>query len=979
MSVQTRRIVNPASLRSAHGQRRRATTTPTEWWDSAFERRIRISVANTSGSDRNDALVGYTLPAGVSISAASLRVVETTSAGTIDRAYDWRYQPNATTARNHLPLLPASISGGVVTFKALGRWQNNETRYFALYWSDVNSPSAATFNHLAISGVSAPYYQIGRTGPDTSGITQYYLGLPSSANASATNLLTIGRLGVTQLLRLFHYRVNGDATDYGAITATQDTVTVDGPTITVSGTITCSTRSAAVDWSGTYTAVYQHRWYLGDKTNGLAAKSLPKHIDLCHFTYTMTCQRAYNPPTDSGGNAITNTDVLQVTDTGASYTGNVTIEGANAIPNFYQTSGGSLTSVASSANLSAVTVGSNLILGAAGNAHALGVRVNSITLSNFGTQTPSLRLFATSTPQLQVMIAGLVNSKTIPIGATIAADLWYAHHTTPNGTTTGDVLMPYELVDVLTNADWAPTVTRLATERYADAVLAQTMHRAGTRAVQGVTWFQSNATALTTVSSNYGYQYNVKSAAVTTPDDDDGNYGEAHKLHGLCLRYLRTHDSALVALIENQVQWHLDIEAAAIAAYGSWWSGATPYWYWPSATSSGSAYTTEGGCSEASNTGATPNALIDPNWAAINGGTYGLGSITYTQGQVRRKHSIDQSHMVTHGLFAYLYLLRGEAAITANTTLRANALTYLNRMKLFEADKYTASSRVIDNAYAICNGASFGSASHNNGINATLLNTESGSSLANPYYGQYFGTWNVSNTNGSQADASSNVTIDAFFRAAFAPDSVESGVRRFMQGQAMDMLLLDLSRHDVERGSTLSTKGVIGAYRDGWNTRAGISGNTTRYAASRDLGTVPSNNGYSTDLHWFRVDSTGSLDHLSGRAAQRAIALAFVALLDPTYTIPVEMSGASVLRSVNVVTALNDQVRTLALYGHEPTTNAQRFAVAGYFGKSTTYDPQIVDSAFTGYWMMAIELWHLVQMRVIGINVLPTYYRFAGI
>jgi hypothetical protein len=91
------------------------------------------------------------------------------------------------------------------------------------------------------------------------------------------------------------------------------------------------------------------------------------------------------------------------------------------------------------------------------------------------------------------------------------------------------------------------------------------------------------------------------------------------------------------------------------------------------------------------------------------------------------------------------------------------------------------------------------------------------------------------------------------------------------------------------------------------------------------------------------------------------------------------MNGSTVLRSVPITTALDAWMQTTALYATEPTTKGQRFTTAGYFGKSSTYDPQVIDSAFTGYWMMALELWFLVQHRIAG-NVTPAeYYRFAGV
>jgi hypothetical protein len=90
--------------------------------------------------------------------------------------------------------------------------------------------------------------------------------------------------------------------------------------------------------------------------------------------------------------------------------------------------------------------------------------------------------------------------------------------------------------------------------------------------------------------------------------------------------------------------------------------------------------------------------------------------------------------------------------------------------------------------------------------------------------------------------------------------------------------------------------------------------------------------------------------------------VALAALLDPTALIPLELTGGStVVREVLITTALDDMGMTMAAYLPEPTTKAIRFAVAGKMGETTSFDPQRIDSAYTGYWMYALELWHLVR------------------
>jgi hypothetical protein len=86
------------------------------------------------------------------------------------------------------------------------------------------------------------------------------------------------------------------------------------------------------------------------------------------------------------------------------------------------------------------------------------------------------------------------------------------------------------------------------------------------------------------------------------------------------------------------------------------------------------------------------------------------------------------------------------------------------------------------------------------------------------------------------------------------------------------------------------------------------------------------------------------------------------------------MDGATVLRSAPIVTLCDETAATLAAYGPEPTTKAMRFAVGANYGVATAANPQVVDSAFTGYWMMALELWYLVRANA---NV-DDYYPIAN-
>lgn len=822
-------------------------------------------------------------------------------------------------------------------------------------------------------------FKVARIGPETVtyAVATYGHGLPLGLGTSIIATRPGLSRSDTQALIFGDYRVNADGTSYGAIAGPNNagqyttplTMTRTGPTIDYTGRVVFSIRSAGDDWLGTYTLQQQHRFYTGRKSDNSGAGTLLKYVDLFRLVYTMTCQRAYTPQTLSSATtaASSTLKVLGFDTTLATFGGNVTEAASNQIAGFSFQPGTDTAPVsyAAAADLSGLPV-VGTILGMHGNAIGLGVKVTSISATGFGSQTIEPKWAANNsraTPQLQYR--GTSNGSTIPLNAQIVVDCWLAFGFTNNATTVGDNLLPDELVDLLRNVDATPTVTVSAMQSGTLAPsrsgLLSLMTTASANAVTGLTFFRTNAATITTRTRGYAWRYQVKTNTPDVADDDDGSYGVAHALHGLVLRYLRLRDPSLVAVIEDYAQYFVDIEAAAQSAYGSFWSGGIPYWYWPSATPS-SGYTSEGGIQEA--VGSTG---VDPAFGSA------LGAITYSQGQPRRKTSIDQTHIATSGLWAYLYLLRNETAFTANTTLRANVLALLGRMASFEGLWYAAANQVVTNAYRLCQGLT---ALNANGIDATHTNTTSGVPLASPYWGETFGTWNVSDTDGDQANASANSSLDDWMRAVWAPDSVESGVRRYMQGRAMDMLLLDAGRHDVLWGASVNTRGTQGVYPMGWSQRPAVASNTTEYESSRSS---TGYNGYGADKHLLQFNSTGALDHMSGRAAQRACVLAFTALLDPTFSVPTEQSSTTTLRSVPILTALNDQMRILALYGTEPTTKAQRFAIGGFLGRTTTYDPQIVDSAYTGYWMLATELWHLVQRRVAGTFSLSSYYRFAGV
>lgn len=794
------------------------------------------------------------------------------------------------------------------------------------------------------------YFGVGRTGPDTEAFSTaaaYATGVPFSTSGNMTKP-GWGRIA-NEGVRSMSYSVNGVGTK-NLDGATVGTLTNNENSLVVTGTITDSNGK----WSGSYTATLVTKIVAGRKSDiypddGTA--TLNKLVNCWHIVLTYTVIGAYTSTAiAAGATGNTNFDLLTLVNLDNVFTANVTENGAgtpqttgtatqNAVPNFRANLATGVitayTGIADNTAIGALAV-PGTIFGSHGNGVGTGLLVNSISLNNFSPQAPTAFWQADSSSLPRLQLRNLTAASQIPLNATAVIDCWYIVGATPNTTATGDNLLPDEIVGVMQSlTGTAPTVSVAATETYV-AGLAPTMALAGSRAVDGITWFQTNALTRTATATNYGYRYDTKLGTTVLHsgapvDDHDANYGEAYKLAGLCLRYLRTGDASLVTLIENQVQFAINIEAKAVVDYGSFWSGSAPYWYWSTAAAS-TGLTAEGGLPDG-------DGAVDP----LFGGA--LGTINYTQGQVRRKTSKDQISMVALGLYHYLYLLRNSAAITANTTLRTNALALLNRMKTFEAAHYTSAASVCGNLYDICNG---GTPTNHNGITATEYNDSSGVLMSDAVnVAAQYTAWQVSDTDNTTADPSANESMDNFMRAVYAPGSVIAGVQTYMHGRARELLASDFGRHDTI--TSIAGAGTVTTYPTGWLPRAL---NTAWYRFT---------SGRTGDDHFLETKG-GYRDAMTGRSAQRMAAIALSALMDPTYVVPIELSGGvTVVREVLITTALDDLARSIATYGIEPTTKAQRADTPYWLGVSSNTDPSVVDSAFTGYWMFATELWQLVH------------------
>lgn len=699
-----------------------ASTIPPDWWDSAYEQRIRISATNTTSNDLNDSLVTYT-PL-VSFDTPSLRVIEHTVLGSVDRAFDWRYGPLATNDVNHLTVLPVSVAGGVVTFKSLGRWAAGETRYFNLYWSTLNHQSALSYGHLdavaypwtvaltagtagdsyvvTVNGTAYTYvmlggdtptliavalknlinagtvatatnsagtlsvfsatprdpaytvagwvvntgstttgnlvvtqpafFGLGRMGPDlfvfaaptNTNNTLFGLGTSVSSATAAGGVLSHGRPGANTLLRMLRYSVNTDATAYFAVASTISTVTVNGPTLTITGTMsTTNTGSNPNKWTATYTATYRHKVIAGMKSDLTNAGNVQKYTDLMRMQIVWTNSATYAPTTAATGNTLSNHVILALADTTNTFGGNVTEDASQKIANFYALPGQAATSFAASADLHSIPV-IGTVMGSSGNTHAIGVVVHSCVLTGFGTAAP--QWFANANPFAFLQINGLASATAIPLGATVTVDFTLAEGLTINPSTAGDNLLPSELVPLLQNAHAAalgtPSLSTalLATEPYNASVLTRTMLLTSDRLFTGMGTKYALAAA-NLKSNSYAFAYNPHTGLFSDPDDNDGTLGEAFALAGLVLRYLRTGDVGVLDYIERQARYHIDLERDAVLWYGSWWVGSAPYWWSPLAQT----INLEGGFLQPQ----TP-AQVDPT-ASVYGGsltqaqTTGLG------------------------------------------------------------------------------------------------------------------------------------------------------------------------------------------------------------------------------------------------------------------------------------------------------------------------------------------------------------------
>ena len=425
-------------------------------------------------------------------------------------------------------------------------------------------------------------------------------------------------------------------------------------------------------------------------------------------------------------------------------------------------------------------------------------------------------------------------------------------------------------------------------------------------------------------SWNYIYARNQISGRLYTANDDDGNYGNSHIGHGAALRLLRLGgaDADTARLLDYAAEYTLELEKAAVALYGPSFSGAFVYW-----------------------------AATYPI-SQTDGGV----AMDYAVGQPRRAFSSDQGHMGAHWIYAYLHLLRdlpdtvvSRRAAMLDLTRRAAVREATRPVGLEAPPGYGAGpTNLFGNLLRLLTGGAEGAA-RNNGLKNTA-----------PFYGTEYTAWKINQQASRTANASSNSTIDTWMQGLVAPDSTQGGMIAFMTGASHDMLAMDLGRQNVTYAPGMFTRAgaPTGAYPNGWSVPAGVTDNLFQYDAA------------DTPPDTVRLGSGGARDGLNGRASQRAIVLAITALYDPDATIHINETGST----VNVVDALEDMMHTVALYGMHNGNGLIRYSYPGYLGKTSTFDPDVTDPAFSGYALMACELYLLVKQRATGtVNAADDY------
>lgn len=880
------------------------------------------------------------------------------------QTYDYQMTAGQTAAQIGTAIAALINAGTVATATGTTTLTIKQTDYTNTGFSVANTGSTDPSKLVVTKPI---IYGLGRKGPDNEtynagGVVA--AGLPFKPDGISASTRPGFGLNNHRLFRFGSWSLNvGGSKNMNDALVTS--VVDRGPWIDVAGTVS----GTSGEWTASYTAQYKNKIFSGRKSNVYPDNgdvSLSKYVDVIRAQIVYTCQSSYTPTAIvASGGGFSVHELFSLTDLDNVFSSNVTEVGAatpqtsgaqtqNAVPSFYADKAtGSITAHTVNTDLSALTP-ENYIFGAHGNVNGMVMALTGpVQLAGFGTQAPTVKIGVQGNGWLAIQLRNIINTAVIPAGATVTFEVLMVHGTTPFASSVGDNLLPDEAVRLAMGELATPPVvtTSAVIERYSSVVPLVSVKQAATKLKNGVKWFMDNALGNTGTSWAYGYGWDLTNATAYMADDEDATYGVGYMLAGMCLQYARTDDISLVPLIESLAQYFLTLESTVITqaearspGNGAWWTGSTPYFVWMKATPS-IGYTAEG-------------VAGNDVWPGMPGGV--SGTINYAQGEIRLACSIDQLHMVALGLYHYMYVLRNKPAITANTTLRANILSFLGRMATFEAAHYASQAKVCGNVSQIANGVA---TTFNNGITTTYSNVASSTVYTgSPFRGSKWYPWEVSNTDTNPIDPASNLVLDDTFRGIYAPGTTLAGLQKYIKGMAHDMLLADCSHHEYQVSSaTWGTPAPLGFLPKGWQLVGSSFG--VKYVAGR-----------SGDKHY--LDIAGSRrDLFVGRTFQRLEAIAFAALFDPTIVVDVELDGSGVTqRSVPILTAMDQLINACTSYLIEPTTGAARYGFGGvtggtygggvHEGTTPAPAPKIIQAPFTGYGLFAMELAMLVKSGV---------------
>lgn len=982
-------------------------TSPVFWLETRYPNRFIVTATNNTGLDLEDGSVQVSIPSGASFTAYTVRVVDITSFGAYI-SHGWRYQTQE--APNNFVFVPVTVQSGTLTIKALGKWKANERRYWGVYWSGSSPLSAITYKHLNVIaqnytaavtlGSVGDVYSLNLNGTvysytTVSGDTALTIatnlantvnaGTLANASSGGTSTITfsakqpqnpfsatstgtvpgnliitkppgyvVERVGPSTDIQPYNYLSdvylpNGPifpwnnvgiysssnhyqfmlptyyvgATRYGFTSATQSSVSLQDNQVVVQGNLGDPTSRL----TGTYTATYKHHFPSVLASDGSGTWTI-YHAPTVKWTMTINVANSFT----SGNSEFVIFRLWDFNENGASPSG----YGYGTIPYFYQVPGGSITNAGQGVGNATIPLQSGVTLGCCGPNYIQAFKIDSVSVQNFSGVSARGLVVNSDSYGFSIAFEDMSTTTPIPNNASVTLSVTVMFHF-KNAAASATNMQPVDATRVLQSA--YPVIgTAGSVETVPSDSVTSDIRNLMTMSFTGARWFQTNASSYGGVSWNAAYQYDLQALKQAPCDDDDSSYGQGHLLHALVLRYLRTQDANLIPVIEYIVQYFIKLNQLLETRYGSVVYGMISYWVWP---------------------GPGPVTYYNPDTNK---------STIYNVGDPNNWSSLEQMHMSAQGLWAYVNFLSNQPiGLFPNMQ---NAITLLGKMQQFEESQSPAvigqyrpdipsNAYVIGNALYMATAGKYG-AQRYNGATATVANTASGMPWSTITSGQYYTQWIQQNATNITLNTSANTMLIGFLQALWAPDTTNAGILQFLHTWAVESIVEDFYYHQAQTDSSTATWGnFLNDYPVGWASRTNFM--TGMYNAA------------NTPTHYILLNNGGARDALYGRVSQMCVFLALLALFDPSYNIPIDGNN-----TVNVINYLNDRLHLMSVYMTEPTTGAQRRGCARYFGTSSAQPDMAVDATYHGYYMLACELWYLVQERLAGRLNPATYYRFPG-